>query len=90
MVIACHYDSKIEPPGFVAATDSAIPCAMMLNLATTLREELRAQKSSDQELTLQSAPLRDTEPAVPRDDPLIVSSEPEAEAELTTGVEDWR
>jgi len=53
MVIACHYDSKIEPPGFVAATDSAVPCAMMLNLATTLREELRAQKSSDQELTLQ-------------------------------------
>ena len=53
MVIACHYDSKIEPPGFVAATDSAVPCAMMLNLASTLREELRAQKSSDQELTLQ-------------------------------------
>lgn len=53
MVIACHYDSKIDPPGFLAATDSAVPCAMMLNLAQTLKEELRAQKSSNQELTLQ-------------------------------------
>ena len=53
MVIACHYDSKIDPPGFLAATDSAVPCAMMLNLAQTLREELRAQKSKNDELTLQ-------------------------------------
>ena len=52
-MIACHYDSKIEPPGFQGATDSAVPCAMMLNLAQTLREELRALRSTKQELTLQ-------------------------------------
>ena len=52
-MIACHYDSKIEPPGFLGATDSAVPCAMMLNLAQTLREELRALRSTKQELTLQ-------------------------------------
>ena len=53
MVIACHYDSKIDPPGFLAATDSAVPCAMMLNLAQTLREELRVQRSTNHDLTLQ-------------------------------------
>ena len=53
MVIACHYDSKIDPPGFLAATDSAVPCAMMINLAQTLREELRVQRSTNHDLTLQ-------------------------------------
>ena len=53
MVIACHYDSKIDPPGFLAATDSAVPCAMMMNLAKTMKQELRRQKSNNQELTLQ-------------------------------------
>ena len=37
MVIACHYDSKIEPAGFLGATDSAVPCAQMLNLAHTMK-----------------------------------------------------
>jgi hypothetical protein len=32
LCIACHYDSKISPEGFVGATDSAVPCAMLLNL----------------------------------------------------------
>jgi len=53
LVLACHYDSKIDPPGFLAATDSAVPCAMMLNLAQTLRQELRALRRSRPELTLQ-------------------------------------
>ena len=53
MVLACHYDSKIDPPGFVAATDSAVPCAMMINLAQTMKQELRNQKLSNQDLTLQ-------------------------------------
>jgi len=52
-VIACHYDSKIDPPGFVAATDSAVPCAMMLNMAKTLREELKFHKQTNKDLTLQ-------------------------------------
>jgi len=53
LVIACHYDSKIEPTGFLAATDSAVPCAMMLNMAQTMKEELKVLKSKKPELTLQ-------------------------------------
>ena len=53
MIIACHYDSKLEPRGGVFASDSAVPCAMMLNLAKTMKEELREQKKSNQDLTIQ-------------------------------------
>jgi len=53
LVIACHYDSKIEPVGFLGATDSAVPCAQMLNMAHTMKEEFMLHKSSQQELTLQ-------------------------------------
>ncbi|KAK2826264.1 hypothetical protein Q5P01_020478 [Channa striata] len=52
LVLACHYDSKYYPPQwhgreFQGATDSAVPCAMMLELARALDEELKAQKSSN-------------------------------------------
>ena len=30
---ACHYDSKIHPEGFVGATDSAVPCAILMDIA---------------------------------------------------------
>ncbi|XP_074517250.1 glutaminyl-peptide cyclotransferase [Sebastes fasciatus] len=58
LVLACHYDSKYYPPQwhgreFLGATDSAVPCAMMLELARALDEELKAQKSSSPDLTLQ-------------------------------------
>ncbi|KAE8289730.1 Glutaminyl-peptide cyclotransferase [Larimichthys crocea] len=58
LVLACHYDSKYYPPQwhgmeFQGATDSAVPCAMMLELARALDEELKAQKSSNPNLTLQ-------------------------------------
>lgn len=58
LVLACHYDSKYYPPQwhgreFQGATDSAAPCAMMLELARALDEELMAQKSSSPDLTLQ-------------------------------------
>ncbi|KAI9537557.1 hypothetical protein NQZ68_023802 [Dissostichus eleginoides] len=58
LVLACHYDSKYYPPQwhgreFQGATDSAVPCAMMLELARALDEELKAQKSSSADLTLQ-------------------------------------
>ena len=52
LVIACHYDSKIDPPG-VYATDSAVPCAMMLNLASTLRVQLAKLQKKKPNLTLQ-------------------------------------
>ncbi|CAG09881.1 unnamed protein product, partial [Tetraodon nigroviridis] len=57
LVLACHYDSKYYSPQwqreFHGATDSAVPCAMMLELARALDEELKAQKASSPDLTLQ-------------------------------------
>jgi len=52
MVLACHYDSKVTPRGFLGATDSAVPCAQMINLAHTLKNELDATKNQ-KALTLQ-------------------------------------
>ena len=40
LVLACHYDSKKDPVGFLGATDSAVPCAQMINLAYTMRRDL--------------------------------------------------
>lgn len=57
LVLACHHDSKYYSPQwqreFHGATDSAVPCAMMLELARALDEELKAQKASGSDLTLQ-------------------------------------
>ena len=42
LVIACHYDSKyFREYNFVGATDSAVPCAMMINLAYVLADPLK-------------------------------------------------
>ncbi|CAG9862661.1 unnamed protein product [Phyllotreta striolata] len=52
LVLACHYDSKFyEDIEFVGATDSAVPCAMLLNLAKTLKNELKSL-TSDYPLSL--------------------------------------
>lgn len=41
LALACHYDSKYFPNEyFEAATDSAVPCAIMLNLLKTLMPAL--------------------------------------------------
>lgn len=43
MVLACHYDSKYWPNKnevFIGATDSAVPCAMLLQLAANLGKEV--------------------------------------------------
>lgn len=53
MVIACHYDSLIKPVGFLGATDSAVPCAMMLNMAKTMKRELKLLRNFEEDLTLQ-------------------------------------
>lgn len=53
MVLACHYDSKISPVGFLGAVDSAVPCAMMINLATVLRMDLKLAKAKKSDLSLQ-------------------------------------
>ena len=41
LVLACHYDSKLEPTGFLGATDSAVPCSQMINLAYVLDRNLK-------------------------------------------------
>ena len=53
MVIACHFDSKQTPQGFLGATDSAVPCAQMINLAHTMKPELDELKRKGSDLTLQ-------------------------------------
>lgn len=41
LVLACHYDSKYTREGtFIGATDSAVPCAMMITLAKDLAPKL--------------------------------------------------
>uniref|UniRef100_A0A915EMQ8 glutaminyl-peptide cyclotransferase n=1 Tax=Ditylenchus dipsaci TaxID=166011 RepID=A0A915EMQ8_9BILA len=52
LVLACHYDSKILPGKvFVAATDSAVPCALLLDLAKTLGPLMQAR--TNKHITLQ-------------------------------------
>jgi len=48
LVLACHYDSKYyRENDFVGATDSAVPCAMMINLAHVLDEPLKKTLSQN-------------------------------------------
>lgn len=47
LTLACHYDSKYMTKfEFVGATDSAVPCAIMLNLASTLHKYYRMLTST--------------------------------------------
>jgi len=52
LVLAAHYDTKFSPEGFIGATDSAVPCAMMLHLAMTM-DSLLPDTKSEPELSLQ-------------------------------------
>ena len=40
LTLVAHYDSLITIPGFIGATDSAAPCAMLLHVAKVLDEAL--------------------------------------------------
>ena len=40
-MLAAHYDSKVTPTGFLGATDSALPVALLLDMALTLDEKLQ-------------------------------------------------
>ncbi|XP_066540817.1 glutaminyl-peptide cyclotransferase-like a isoform X2 [Hoplias malabaricus] len=60
LLLACHHDSKIFPrdpkhpqQAFIGASDSAVPCAMLLELATALDTELKALKQQKSVVTLQ-------------------------------------
>ncbi|CAG9786366.1 unnamed protein product [Diatraea saccharalis] len=47
LVLACHYDSKYTREHvFVGATDSAVPCAMLINLAKVMAAQLNKVKQS--------------------------------------------
>lgn len=46
--LVAHYDSKITPKGFIGATDSAAPCAMLLHAARSIDDAL-SKKWADME-----------------------------------------
>lgn len=46
LTLACHYDSKLME-NFVGAIDSAVPCAIMMNIAMTLKNYLRTVRNND-------------------------------------------
>jgi glutaminyl-peptide cyclotransferase len=41
LTLAAHYDSKFKPDGFIGATDSAAPCAMLMHTARFLEKYLQ-------------------------------------------------
>ncbi|XP_054013597.1 glutaminyl-peptide cyclotransferase isoform X1 [Hylaeus anthracinus] len=48
LTLACHYDSKYtKERNFVGATDSAVPCAQMINLAKVMKNSLDSVKQND-------------------------------------------
>ena len=50
LVLACHTDSKWSPTGFIGATDSAVPCSIIVDVAEALSEMLDAKEERlDQE-----------------------------------------
>ncbi|XP_052767184.1 glutaminyl-peptide cyclotransferase-like [Mya arenaria] len=61
LVLSCHYDSKnISSRGnyFIAATDSAVPCAILMDIATKLncallRKQQTRKKSLAEDVTIQ-------------------------------------
>lgn len=40
LALVAHYDSKLTPHGFIGATDSAAPCAMLMHAARSIDEAL--------------------------------------------------
>lgn len=45
VALACHYDSKYtRERNFIGATDSAVPCAQMINLAKVMKDRLASAK----------------------------------------------
>ncbi|KAI1842481.1 hypothetical protein JX266_011376 [Neoarthrinium moseri] len=38
LTLVAHYDSKMKPDGFIGATDSAVPCAILLHVARFIDE----------------------------------------------------
>lgn len=54
LVLACHFDSKYSnDDSFIGATDSAVPCAMLLHMASSMQSMLTQHKNSPHNVTLQ-------------------------------------
>ncbi|XP_076306431.1 glutaminyl-peptide cyclotransferase-like [Tachypleus tridentatus] len=54
LVLACHYDSKFSTnETLLGATDAAVPCAMIINLARLLDRQLKVQRTKNTHMTLQ-------------------------------------
>ncbi len=65
LTLVAHYDSKLEPAGFIGATDSAAPCAMILHAARSVDEALTKKWAAMQaEGAGEDAGLGDTEKGV--------------------------
>jgi len=48
LALACHYDSKYtRERNFIGATDSAVPCAQLINLASVMNSYLDKQVSHE-------------------------------------------
>lgn len=43
LTLVAHFDSKREPEGFIGATDSAAPCAMLMHVARSIDAALDAK-----------------------------------------------
>ena len=43
LALVAHYDSKMTPEGFIGATDSAAPCAMLMHIARSIDSALTAK-----------------------------------------------
>ncbi|CAO2647764.1 Nn.00g086860.m01.CDS01 [Neocucurbitaria sp. VM-36] len=50
LTLVAHYDSKYQPEGFVGATDSAAPCAMLLHVAKVVDGHVQRMYDEMQEL----------------------------------------
>ncbi|KAF2133467.1 hypothetical protein P153DRAFT_282584 [Dothidotthia symphoricarpi CBS 119687] len=50
LTLVAHYDSKVAPEGFVGATDSAAPCAMLLYVARVVDAYVSRMHEEMQEL----------------------------------------
>lgn len=46
LALVAHYDSKLTPTGFIGATDSAAPCAMILHAARSIDKALTRKWAS--------------------------------------------
>lgn len=45
LTLTAHYDSKLKPHGFIGATDSAAPCAMLLHIAKAIDSAIETKWS---------------------------------------------